>query len=44
MMIVKIAINVSRDFQTAEPALVGLEFDTLIPLNMEKPEYYEGRY
>lgn len=31
-MIVKTAINVSRDFQTGEPGLDGLEFDTHIPL------------
>jgi|GEM_PF-2187691 len=27
------AINVSRDFQTAEPGFGGLEFDTLIPFD-----------
>ena len=35
MMTVNAAINVSRDFQTAEPVFDGLEFDTLILLIMK---------
>lgn len=35
MMTVNAAINVSRDFQTAEPVFAGLEFDTLILLIMK---------